>query len=282
MNESERNILSFLDKELLTLSFSYLRPSDLVTLGLVSKSFRHFSLHDPYWKTYCETLTDVEIPSSYPTHKDYFRSFFLYDPTINTSYLEYDADHLGVYKPSSSPDCNQTIIGHGISKGKLFIEIYVHSKGTEIFHGVTCNLKILDEMGMGIVWHRDTYAYTDGRRFGMQLGGATIPAEKFKVGDRIGVHLNMNKRRVKFTKNKIQIGAKEGFVMKESKYYYVFVMLDYAEDYLTVCDVKWNKKLSAIISNKVDNNNDNYKKKFCGSYPCRDLKKINDIDDYLW
>jgi len=55
--------------------------------------------------------------------------------------------------------------------------------------------------GMDIVQHEDTWAYTDGRRFGIQIQGQVYPAENYGIGDVVGIFLNLDDNEVSFYKN---------------------------------------------------------------------------------
>jgi len=162
--------------------------------------------------------------------------FGSYDATIlrlEILYIKMGHVNKVAYKISGSPDVSIAFIGKLMDRGQIYAEFITRRRGTEIYIGATPHPeKVVLAKGMDIVQHRDTWAYTDGRRFGIQIQGQTYEAQPFSINEAIGIFLNIDDKQVSFYKEGVL--QNRIFKLSDDKFWQIFVMLDAADDYVEI------------------------------------------------
>lgn len=166
-----------------------------------------------------------------------------FDPTVLRNEIKYlslnRVKNKVAVKLKDWPDVSNALVGVPMCSGKIHAQFITRKRGTEIYVGCTYNPEqVLKAKGMDIVQHKDTWAYTDGRRFGIQVQGETYDADPFDVNDVIGIDLNIDDREVSFYKNDIL--QNKTFKLNDQPYWQIFVMLDHEDDMVEISKLEFH------------------------------------------
>jgi len=225
--------------ELMSEVFCYLDVKAITVVQRVCKHWFLLACTEMYWERQCKTINTPARPEN-TTWLRWFIQMYIFgtfDPTVLRTEIKYQSlngtKNKVAIKLSSDPDVSNALVGVPLSSGKIYTELTTRRRGTEIFVGVTYDpLTVLKAKGMDIVQHPDTWAYTDGRRFGIQVQGVTFNAEPFGVNDAVGIFLNIDDREVSFYKNNVL--QNKIFSLNDEPRWQIFVMLDHGDDLVEI------------------------------------------------
>jgi len=225
--------------ELMEVVFAFLSIREVANVQVVCKHWFGLTCKEKFWQRQCFLMQFPPKPDKITWLRWFIemRSYGTYDPTILRQEIDYitlnNRKNMGALKIDSYPDVSIAFIGKPLSNGKIYAEFITRYKGTEIYIGATHKPeKVVLAKGMDIVQHEDTWAYTDGRRFGIQIQGNVYPAEHYGVGDVVGIFLNIDDKEVSFYKN--QALQQKPFPLIDNESWQLFVMLDHAGDIVEI------------------------------------------------